>query len=277
MSKRDGHPKPVLRTPKKTVKPSRKLALVTGATSGIGEAVALELAKKNMDLVITGRRKEKLEALAKSIREKFLVKVTALAFDVSKRTDCHQIFKKNSELLGQVEILVNNAGLARGADPLHEGREEDWEEMIDTNVKGLLYVTRFITPFLAKRESGHIVNIGSVAGHWVYPTGNVYCATKFAVRALTEGLRMDLHGKNVRVTNISPGMVETEFSRVRFRDDKKAKAVYAGMSPLTAHDIAECVVWSLERPAHVNIQEMLIFATQQSAIQMVARPQKNND
>jgi 3-hydroxy acid dehydrogenase/malonic semialdehyde reductase len=257
-------------------KTPRKWALITGATSGIGEAIALGLAKKDVNLIITGRRKSRLESLAKRLRREFLVEVEALNFDVSQRAACTRIFASHRNLLRKVDILVNNAGLARGAEPLHEGHIDDWEEMIDTNVKGLLYMTRFIAPFMAKRESGHIVNLGSVAGHWVYPSGNVYCATKFAVRALTEGLRMDLHGKNIRVTNISPGLVETEFSLVRFRDAQRAKSVYEGMSPLVAADIAECVLWSLDRPAHVNIQEMLVFATQQSAIQMVARPQKRD-
>lgn len=175
--------------------------------------------------------------------------------------------------LSSLDVLINNAGLARGTDKVFEASIEDWNEMLDTNVKGLLYLTRALLPNFIKNKRGHVINLGSVAGRWVYPGGSVYCASKFAVRAISEGMRLDLLGTPIRVTNIEPGMVETEFSEVRFRDKKKAKAVYQGFEPLMASDIAECAWWSLSRPPHVNIQELVVFPTAQASVASVHRKQ----
>ena len=245
--------------------------IVTGATAGIGESTATLLAKNHFNLILTGRRQDRLDALKETLGREFGMSVESLCFDVSDRKACESIFKEHASLLSKVSILINNAGLARGVDKIQEASIDDWETMIDTNVKGLLYMTRLSLPHLIKNNPSHIVNIGSVAGRWSYPGGGVYCSTKFAVRTLTEGLRMDLHGHNVRVTNISTGLVETEFGLVRLQDDTKAKAVYEGVDALTAHDIAECIVWSLNRPKHVNIQEMVVFPTDQASVGMVHR------
>ncbi len=246
-------------------------ALVTGASAGIGLATATKLAVLNYNLIITGRRAERLELLKAKLEKTHSIQVQLGVFDISDSQEVLSFFQKNPELTAKLDVLINNAGLARGIDPLQEGRLEDWDEMIDTNIKGLLSVTRQVLPAMIKKNSGHIVNLGSVAGRWTYPNGAVYSATKFAVRALSEGLRMDLLGKNIRVTNIEPGMVETEFSQVRLRDEQKAKAVYQGMKPLSAEDIAETIIWALERPAHVNIQELVIYPTAQASVQMVHR------
>ena len=241
-----------------------QLALITGATAGIGQACAKEFASKGCNLILTGRRADRLTDLAVSLRKEFGVEVTTSAFDVTSRADSQKALA--SLPLEKLTVLLNNAGLAKGTDKMQDADIDDFEAMIDTNVKGLLYVTRSCLPHLLKAKSAHIVNIGSVAGRWVYPGGGVYCATKFAVRALTEGLRMDLMGTSVRVTNIEPGMVETEFSEVRMGDLEKAKAVYKGLKPLEARDIAETISWCLERPAHVNIQELVIFPTAQAGV-----------
>lgn len=246
-------------------------AIITGATSGFGEAIAKALAQRGHPLIITGRRKDRLMNISESLRTQNGVEIVPLCFDVSKRTECEKVVEQNSTLFAAAEILINNAGLARGVEPLQEGVIENWEEMIDTNVKGLLYMSRLILPYFIKKNSGHVVNLGSVAGRWVYPGGNVYCATKHAVRVLSESMRMDMFGKNIRVTNIEPGMAETEFSLVRFRDDEKAKKVYENITPLSAQDIAECVVWCLDRPPHVNIQEMVVYTTAQVSPQMIHR------
>ena len=237
-------------------------ALITGATAGIGLAIAHSLAGKGCDLVLTGRRKERLDKIASELSSK--VKVQTLAFDVSNRTETEKALGEAK--LADVTILVNNAGLALGTDPMQKGSTADWDQMIDTNIKGLLYVTRACLPHMIEKRRGHIVNIGSVAGRWTYPGGAVYSATKFAVRAINDSLRMDLMGTPIRVTNIEPGMVETEFSLVRLKDEEKAKAVYKGVTPLSAQDIAETVTWCLERPAHVNIQELVIFPTEQAGV-----------
>jgi 3-hydroxy acid dehydrogenase/malonic semialdehyde reductase len=242
-----------------------KLALITGATSGIGLACAEEFAKRGANLLLTGSRDERLREIAERLKAENKVEVTTLVFDVSKRAAVEKAL--GSAPLTQLSVLVNNAGLARGTDPMQSAKLDDWEEMIDTNIKGLLYVTRLCLPYLMKNSDSHIVNIGSVAGRWTYPGGGVYSSTKFAVRALTEGLRLDLMGSSVRVTNIEPGMVETEFSEVRFEGDKdKAKNVYKGIAALKASDIAETVAWCLERPQHVNIQELVIFPTDQAGV-----------
>lgn len=244
-----------------------KRALVTGATSGIGEATAYELARRGCWVAITGRRQDRLQEVAQNIRSKTGSQVVPLSFDVRVLSECEREFREIPEL-SELDILVNNAGLAKGVEPMDKGKFQDWESMIDTNIKGLLYMTRLALSGMKKRPQADIINLGSVAGRWVYPGGGVYCATKYAVRALTEGLRMDLIGTNIRVTNIEPGRVETEFSLVRLEDEQAAKKVYEGMRPLTAADIAECIVWTLERPQHVNIQEMVIFPTDQASITM---------
>jgi 3-hydroxy acid dehydrogenase/malonic semialdehyde reductase len=240
-------------------------ALITGATSGIGLACAEVLASQGCNLVLTGRREERLKEISKRLQTEFAVKVTTLCFDLTDRQAVSESLGKAE--LSDISILINNAGLALGTELLQAGKFDDWEAMIDTNLKGLLYVTRSVLPKMIENKSGHLVNIGSVAGRWVYPGGGVYCATKFAVRALTESLRMDLMGTPLRVTNIEPGMVETEFSEVRFNgDQERAKNVYKNMTPLEARDIAETVLWCLQRPAHVNIQELVIYPTDQAGV-----------
>lgn len=256
----------------RTTANSPQFALITGATSGIGEATALALANSGWNLILTGRRKDRLDTLTKKLtaqypQQKFLAGI----FDIQKRKDIEAFAKKFDQDLARVELLINNAGLAKGTQKIHEGDLDDWDAMIDTNIKGLLHLSRLVLPHMVKKSAGHIVNIGSVAGRWTYPGGAVYCATKFAVRAISEGLRMDLLGKDIRISNVEPGMVETEFSKVRFNDEDKAKAVYAGMKPLTAADIAETILWIVERPKHVNIQELVIFPTDQASIRDVHR------
>lgn len=244
-------------------------AFITGATSGIGLATAHQLAPFCETLIINGRRQDRLEKLKSELSG--LCQVQIALFDIRDRKEVETWFSQQSEIVKKLDVLINNAGLARGTDPLQSGALEDWDEMIDTNVKGLLFVTRQVLPLMIAQKRGHIVNIGSVAGRWSYPGGGVYCATKFSVRALSECLRMDLMGTGLRVTNIEPGMVDTEFSEVRFRDKTRAQQVYKNMTPLTAQDIAETIVWSLQRPAHVNIQEMVVFPTDQASLRDVHR------
>lgn len=249
----------------------QKWSFISGATAGIGQATALALAEQGFNLVLNGRRQDRLESVSQEIQKKYKVEVKLACFDVSDSKAVDQYFAENSKLADQIEILVNCAGLAKGIERVQESKVSDWDEMIDTNVKGLLYLTRKVLPSMIKNKRGHVVNLGSVAGRWTYPAGAVYAATKFAVRALSEGLRMDLAGTQVRVTNIEPGMVETEFSLVRLGSQEKADQVYKGMRPLTAQDIAETIVWTLNRPAHVNIQELVIFPTDQAAVGQVHR------
>ncbi|MCB0379244.1 MAG: SDR family NAD(P)-dependent oxidoreductase [Bdellovibrionales bacterium] len=246
-------------------------AFITGATSGIGKACAKALAQQGWNIIATGRREDNLNNLKSWIEENTSVKLIPLCFDISDRQQCESIFADHQESFKNLKLLINNAGLAKGVDTMDAAHLDDWEAMIDTNVKGLLYVTRLALDFLKQNAPAQIINIGSVAGRWTYPGGGVYCATKFAVRALTEGLRMDLLGKNIRVTNISPGMVETEFSEVRFSDKEKAKKVYEGMTPLLAQDIAECVRWAASLPDHVNIQELVVYPTDQASVRDVHR------
>jgi 3-hydroxy acid dehydrogenase/malonic semialdehyde reductase len=248
-----------------------RLALITGATSGIGEATAIALAEAGSDLILAGRRADRLASLKTRLQEKTSVHITALTLDLRDRAACEAAFAAHRERLDQVDLLVNNAGLAKGVDPMPSAAIDDWEAMIDTNIKGLLYVTRAVLPAMVKRGRGDIVNLGSVAGRWTYPGGGVYCATKAAVLALTEGLRMDVKGTGVRVVNIEPGMVETEFSEVRLGTPEKARQVYEGMTPLSARDIAETIVWCIKRPAHVNVQELVIFPTDQAGVGLVHR------
>lgn len=248
-----------------------KWALVTGATSGIGKATAKKLASEGFNLILAGRRKAELEKIQIEVQSNN-IEVVIANFDVTKKSEVLQFVDQNRTHIEQLDILVNNAGLALGSDKLQDANLEDWDVMIDTNIKGLLYLTRAVLPAMIKRKSGHIVNLGSVAGKYVYPGGAVYCASKFAVRALTEGLRMDTLGTGIRVTNIEPGMVETDFSKVRFKGDiEKANKVYAGLTPLSPADIAESIWWSLSRPAHVNIQELVIYPTEQASVRDIHR------
>lgn len=246
-----------------------KRVLITGATSGIGEACARKFAAAGCELILLARRAQRLESLKQELGRK--VKVTVATVDVQDVKQIESFVETHRELLAGTDVLINNAGLAKGSDKMTDAKLSDWDAMIDTNVKGLLYVTRLILPFMLKAKRGHIVNLGSIAGRWVYPGGGVYCASKFAVRALSEGLRMDLLGTPLRVTNIEPGMVETEFSAVRFADAERAKSVYKGMKPLSGDDIADSILWCVQAPAHVNIQELVIMPVAQAAIQLVHR------
>ncbi len=244
----------------------RKIALVTGATAGFGKAIALKLAKENYDVVITGRRAQLLEELEKEIETKYDGRILSLNFDVRDYKQVEAALTNLPDDWRNIDILVNNAGLAVGLNPIHEGEIDDWERMIDTNIKGLLYVTRVVSPGMVARKSGHIINLSSIAGKDVYPKGNVYCATKHAVDALSKGMRMDLLPYNVKVTQICPGMAETEFSIVRFKGDKeKADKVYDGFEPLVADDIANAVLYAVSQPAHVDVQDMLIMPTAQAS------------
>jgi len=250
----------------------RKIALITGATAGIGAATAEILAENGYHLIITGRRKELLDKLKNELTVKFKSDVLVLSFDIRDRGQTEAAIDSLPKSWENIDALINNAGLAAGLAPIQEGSVDDWDQMIDTNVKGLLYITRKIAPMMVKRGSGHIVNISSIAAKETYENGNVYCATKHAVDALTKGMRIDLVKHNVRVTSISPGMVETEFSIVRFKGDKaRADKVYEGLIPLSANDVAEAVWFALSRPAHVNINDMLIMPTAQASITNVVR------
>ncbi len=241
-----------------------RISLITGATSGIGRATALTLAGHGFDVIITGRRPERLEKLEAEIRNRTEADVLSLAFDIRKLDAVREACRKMTGKWSQVDLLVNNAGLAAGLAPIQEGDMEDWEQMIDTNLKGLLYITRHITPAMVDRGAGHIINIGSIAGKEAYEKGNVYNATKFAVDGLTQAMRLDLVDHGIRVTAINPGAAETEFSLVRFKGDReKASGVYEGYTPLYAEDIAEAVLFAATRPPHVNIDDMLIMATAQ--------------
>lgn len=243
----------------------KKIALVTGATSGIGEAIAMKLAENKFNVIITGRRADRLELLKKKL-EATGSEVLPLCFDVRVEEDVKSALHNLPADWAEVDVLVNNAGLASGLDPLQQGDSDDWNKMIDTNIKGLLYVTRCISPGMIARKKGHIVNIGSIAGKEVYPNGNVYCATKHAVDALTKGMRYDMLPYNIRVTQICPGAVETEFSVVRFHGDKnRADKVYEGFESLVAADVAECVWFAVSRPSHVNISDMIVMPTAQAS------------
>jgi NADP-dependent 3-hydroxy acid dehydrogenase YdfG len=241
-----------------------KIIFITGASSGIGEACAIEFAKLGTKLILCGRRKDKLEKLSTELKNKYNSKLLLLELDVRNNDNIKYQIINLPEEWKNIEILVNNAGLSRGLNKLHEGKIQDWEEMIDTNVKGLLYISRAVIPGMVERGQGDIINIGSIAGHEVYQNGNVYCATKHAVDAITKGLRLDLLGTQLRVCTIDPGLVQTEFSEVRFRGDKKrAKTVYDGFKPLSAADIADCVVYAVSRPQHIQIAEMIVYPTAQ--------------
>ena len=251
---------------------NHKVVCITGASSGIGEACAVEFAKLGASLLISARRKERIDALAERLRKKHGVSVHGFALDVRDQPVVEKTFASLPEEWRSIDVLVNNAGLSRGLIKLHEGSIQDWEEMIDTNFKGLLYVTRAILPGMVGRNSGHVINIGSIAGQQVYPNGNVYCATKFAVAALSQGLRLDLLGTDVRVSSVDPGLVETEFSEVRFRGDtERAAQVYHNIRPLTGQDIAEMVVFCATRPPHVDICQVVAMSIDQASVNHVHR------
>ena len=242
----------------------RKIVLITGATSGIGEACTRKFAQGGYDVIITGRRAQLLANLKKELEAEG-VRVLALAFDVRNRNAATAAINSLPLEWQQIDVLINNAGLALGLEPEYEGSFEDWETMIDTNIKGLLTMTRLVVPRMVKRDSGHVINIGSVAGDAAYAGGNVYCGTKAAVKTITDGLRIDLAHTSVRVTNVKPGLVETHFSNVRFHgDDARADKVYEGVKPLTGADIAEVVFYAASAPAHVQIAEVLVLATHQA-------------
>jgi len=243
----------------------KKIVLISGATAGIGEACAMEFAKQSYDLILTGRRKERLEALKSKLQKKYHISVHTLNFDIRNQKEVKQAVASIPAEFRQIDILVNNAGLAAGVNPIDKGVLSDWEQMIDTNVKGLLYLSREIIPIFKERLSGHIINIGSIAGKMAYPNGNVYCATKSAVQALTEGMRIDLLPYGVKVTQVAPGAVETEFSLVRLKGDQEAASkVYNGYQPLKAEDIANVVLYTAGLPPHMNINDVLVMPTAQA-------------
>ena len=244
-----------------------KIALITGASSGIGEAVACSLANEGYKLIITGRRVSQLSKLAKKIETEYKTKVLTLSFDVRELSQVEHYIGNLPPQWAEIDLLVNNAGLAVGLNPIHQGVIDDWERMIDTNVNGLLYVSKIVANIMIKRGSGHIINIGSIAGKDVYPNGNVYCATKHAVDAISRGMMMDLHKFNIRVSQVCPGAVETEFSLVRFKGDaSRASDVYKGFQPLVAQDIANVVVFVASAPPHVNVSDVVVMPTAQASV-----------
>lgn len=243
---------------------------ITGASSGIGEAVAYDLAQLKCNLILVARRLPRLKTIQAKCLKLGAKSVQVFVLDIQKSKDVQAFAKKNAKALSLVSILINNAGLAKGTELFQSSSTDDWDQMMDTNVKGLLYLTRALLPSLIK-NTGHVVNMGSVAGRLVYQGGVVYCASKFAVRAISDGMRMDLQGTGVRVTNIEPGMVQTEFSKVRLGNQQKADAVYQDMMPLSASDISETILWCLQRPSHVNISELMIYPTDQASVGQVVR------
>lgn len=240
-----------------------KTALITGATSGIGWATAVEFAKKGIHLILCGRRQDRLDELKTELSP--LVPVTTLNFDVRDKDEVFKAIDSLPNSFKTIDILINNAGNAHGLDPIDEGSLDDWDAMMDINVKGLLYISKAIIPSMRDRQSGHIINIGSSAGKEVYPKGNVYCGSKHAVLAITEGMRIDLNPYGIKVGAINPGLVETEFSKVRFKGGSQADNVYKGYKALQAEDIAEAIYFAVSRPPHVNIADMLIFPTAQAS------------
>ncbi len=248
-----------------------KTALITGATSGIGRATALALANNGYDVIITGRRNERLLKLQLEIETTNKVKALPLCFDIRNNDEVTKAIASLPKEWQKIDVLINNAGLAAGLNTIQEGSLADWEQMIDTNVKGLLYISKQIMPLMIARGKGHIVNIGSIAGKETYPNGNVYCATKHAVESLTKAMRIDLNPHGIKVSAICPGMVETEFSIVRLKDETANEKVYDGFTPLTAEDIAETIAFMVTRPPHVNIADVLIFPTAQASSTVVKK------
>ena len=249
-----------------------KTVFITGASSGFGLAIAEAFAKKGARLILAARRLDRLKKISADLKKKYGCSTHVVQLDVRNSAAVKRAVKGLPQKWQAIDILLNNAGLSRGLDKLHEGSLQDWEEMIDTNVKGLLYVSRAVIPGMVKKNSGHIINIGSIAGHEVYPKGNVYCVTKHAVDALTKGMRLDLVETDIRVTTIDPGLAETEFSMVRFRGDfNKAKAVYTGIQPLSAEDVADAVLYAATRPKNVVVAEMILLANKQASSTVVHR------
>lgn len=244
----------------------QKTVFITGTTSGIGKACAHLFAKDNYRLILTGRRNDRLKQEASLLTKQYGIETLSLNFDVRNRKEVEKAIDGIPEDWRNIDILINNAGLAAGSDLLQDGSFEDWETMIDTNVKGLLYITKYLFPLLSKSECPHIVNVGSIAGKEVYPKGNVYCATKYAVDALTKGMRIDFLSYGIKVSQVSPGAVDTEFSQVRFKGDLAAAAsVYKGFTPLSAEDIASAIHWITSLPKHVNINDLVIMPTAQAS------------
>ena len=248
-----------------------KIVLITGATSGIGLACARKFADNGDRLILTGRNASRLDEIGKELTDKG-TKVLTLVFDVRNREEATRCMNQLPDEWKEIDVLVNNAGLALGLDPEYDGSYDDWETMIDTNIKGLLTMTRLVVPGMVERDRGHVINVGSVAGDAAYPNGNVYCATKSAVKTLSDGLRLDVASSSVRVTNLKPGLVETNFSNTRFHGDKERAAnVYKGIKPLTGDDIADVAVYAANAPAHVQIAEVLILATHQGSGSVIVR------
>ncbi len=255
-----------------TASMTHQTVLITGASSGIGASCACFLAQAGARLILAARRQDKLQALADHLHQQCSVATYLLPLDVRSAEAVDRAMAALPPEWQAIDVLINNAGLSRGLDKQYDASLNDWEEMIDTNIKGLLYVTRVVVPGMVARGRGHVVNVGSIAGRQTYPGGSVYCATKAAVKSLSEGLKLDLLGTPVRVTNIEPGLVETEFSDVRFHGDlERAKTVYQGMTPLTPDDVADVIVFAITRPAHVNLSEILLMPTDQSSVFHVHR------
>ncbi|MEH2465770.1 SDR family oxidoreductase [Nostoc sp.] len=249
-----------------------QIILITGASSGIGTACAKIFAGAGAKLILAARRLERLQQLADTLSKDFSTEIHLLQLNVRDRNAVESAISTLPSAWSDIDILINNAGLSRGLDKLHEGSFQDWEDMIDTNVKGLLYLSRYVVPGMVSRDRGHVVNLGSIAGHQTYPSGNVYCATKAAVRAISEGLKQDLLGTRVRVTSVDPGMVETEFSEVRFHGDtERANKVYQGVTPLTADDVADVIFFCVTRSPHVNINEVVLMPVDQASATLVNR------
>ncbi len=244
----------------------QSIVFITGASSGIGRSCAVKFAEAGARLILAARWKARVDELAKELKSKHGAESLTIQLDVRDRNAVETFVSTLPKEWEEIDVLINNAGLSRGLDKLYEGKIEDWEEMIDTNIKGLLYVSRAIIPGMVKRNRGTVINLGSIAGHEVYPRGNVYCATKFAVDALTRSLRMELVETPIRVCTVDPGLVETEFAMVRFRgNEERAKKVYTGLQPLTPDDVADAVVYCASRPAHVQIAEIIMLATNQAS------------
>jgi NADP-dependent 3-hydroxy acid dehydrogenase YdfG len=251
----------------------RKIALITGATSGIGKACAQTFAENGYDLVLTGRRSDRLNLLAETLHTQFGITVYPLVFDVRDAEQVQLTLNTLDESIWmQCDVVINNAGLAKGLDFIHEGQLDHWETMLDTNIKGMLYISRFITPYLVRKKSGHIINVGSIAGREAYTKGAVYCASKAAVDALTKGMRLDLHTHGIRVSQVSPGHVEeTEFARVRFDGDEERAKIYNDFQPLKSSDVADVIYFIASRAPHVNIQDVLLMGTQQASATVIDR------
>jgi NADP-dependent 3-hydroxy acid dehydrogenase YdfG len=248
----------------------KRIALITGATSGIGEATARVLAANQFKLILCGRRKDRLQKLADELKDQ--TEVITLSFEVRNQKEVAASIDSLSSAWREIDVLINNAGNAHGLDPIQTGSVEDWDAMMDINVKGLLYVTKAVLPVMVQRNSGHIINLGSIAGKEVYANGNVYCASKFAVDALTRGMRIDLNAHSIKVTAIHPGLVETEFSLVRFKgDEQRAATVYKGFDPLQGQDIADLILFALTRPPHVVIADLVVLPTAQASATVVKK------